>query len=311
MSAALIVSIIVVLAIVFSGFRNGLFSSAATLLMFTVSIAIAVTFYEPLAASRPFQGMEGYAQPVTLAGLFVVVYFLFQITANVFAPPTVHMQPKVNRIGGVAVSLVTAVLLSGFLGLLLCMTPWTGARVDKLEGESFIGVHPFADSIERMTRWSLGHPFDAQGTFKRLKDDESDRVCHRNLERILLRLNDIYANWDAFEPMTESKQHDAIVLGKNLVSDGASGGKGVGENGIICPCSGKPYAIRLLQFRDMPTREKERLIHAYDAEACHNGRRMVLWTWRGYDGTRSRVTVQGRIESMTDAEFPADLKSTR
>ena len=298
MDAGLIISGIVFLGIVYSGYLNGLFSSAATLLMLTVSIAIAVEFHEGLASLGPVQGMGDYALPLSMAVLFIVGYLLLAVTANVFAPPTVHMRRSVNKLGGMGLSLVTATITSGFLGLICCMTPWTGP-----EGRSFIGVDVVGQGISRMTREAGGRVFDAEGLFSRLKEAEGDRVCYRNMEDILVRLSDMYSNTEYFNPLTQKNMEDAIEKGTNLPVDGASEGKGVGPGEMNCPCSQKRYAIKLL--KDIPRQQKDKKMQMYDPEPCHalngNPERMVLWVWNGWDG--KRVRVQGKVELIPEEKF--------
>jgi hypothetical protein len=308
MNAAIILSIIVVLAIIYSGFRNGLFSSAATLLMLTTGIAIAIEFYRPLAGIRfVVTELGDYAEPMCLGLVFTVAYFLMQVTANVLAPPVVHMRPLVNKLGGIVVSLVVAIMLSGFLGLIFCMLPWTGVSGGELTGETFIGTDLVASGIGRVTRSAGGQEFDAAGVLQRLRVAEESRECYWNLSRILPRLADVYSNIDAFTPMTAAKLEDGIVNGTNLLSDGESGGKGVGPEAMFCPCGRQPYVIGLLKLGDIPYRGRGKMVLAYDAEACHvsDGKpaRMVLMGWLA-----QRAKLTGEVELMTEEQFKQEMQ---
>lgn len=301
MSAALIMSIIIVLGVVYSGYRNGLFSSVATLFMLTTGIVIAVDFYGMLASVSLLNGMGDYAEPLCLGVIFVVAYFLLQITANVFTPPTVHMSTMVNKTGGIGVSVLTGTILSGFLGLVLCMTPWTGVN----GGRSFIGTSLVAQGIAHVTSWANGKVFDADGLFAQMKEAEQDRVCYQNLQDILLRLSDAYQEHGT-EALTQATLEDAIMNGKDLMTDGLSGGKGVGPEEMRCPISNNKYVIRALKSRELPRFEDKRVIQVYDPEPLHilNGKpaRMVLETWWGGD-TQGRVRLGGRVELIPEEKF--------
>lgn len=309
MSAAFIISVVIFLVILYSGYLNGLFSSVTTLLLLTVGIAFSMSFYTRLAETRLCQPMGDYAEPVCLAVLFVLGYFALQIVANVFAPPMMHMKRIVNKVGGIGVNVGTAMLMTGFMGMLFYMTPWTG--IHKGSGE-FIGAHLVARGFEQMTLVTGGVRFDADEFFKRLKKNECDRVCRRNLQNICIRLSDVYKNRDTFDPLTEMKLRNAVVNGKNLRAEDDSGGKGVGDAGIICPHNDKPYEFRVLRFRDIPHRSKTRsgVIHVYDPEASHdlNGKpaHMVLRTWKN-----NRGKLKSKIELIPKEEFKEELKRQR
>ena len=81
---------------------------------------------------------------------------------------------------------------------------------------------------------------------------------------------------------------------------------------MTCPCSGKRYEIRPIKINEMPNREQDAVIQAYDAEPCHevNGakERMVLLTWRGLDEAR-HLKAWGKVELMSEEKFQA-LKLT-
>ena len=309
MSAAFVISVVIFLVILYSGYLNGLFSSVTTLLLLTVGIAFSMSFYMRLAETRLCRPMGDYAEPVCLVVLFVLGYFALQIAANLFAPPVIHMKRIVNKLGGIGVSVLTAMLMTGFMGLLFYMTPWTG--VNKGSGE-FIGAPLVARGFEHLTWTTGGVRFNADEFFKRLEKNERDRICRRNLQNICIRLSDVYKNRRTFQPLTKTKLHNAIVNGTNLRSDGASGGKGVGDAGIICPHSDKPYVFRVLRFRDVPhhSKTKSGVIHVYDPEASRslNGKpeRMMLRTWKD-----NRGKLKSTVELMSEKKFQEELQQQR
>lgn len=314
MSVALIISIVVFLAIVYSGYRNGLFSSAATLFMLALAMVIAAEFYGPIAATPLCRNMGDYAESVCMFLLFVVGYFMLQVTANLFTPPTVHMRRSVNKLGGIGLSVVNATILSGFLGLVFCMMPWTGVQGGHLAGESFIGTPLIADGMARLVRGVGGNAVDPAALFTRLKTAEEDRVCYRNLDDILDRLSDLYRDWESSERLTTDILKDAIENGTRLPVDGLSGGKGVGAAEMKCPCDGRDYIIIPVGIGALATVKEKENIQVYDAEYSHvvNGKpaRMVLSTWRGRDAS-GRVRVQGTIELMPEDQFPQELKDAK
>ena len=305
MSAALIISTVIFLAVLYSGYANGLFSSVSVLLMLTVTTAIAMSFYEPLAAIRPLAGMGSYAQPVCLAGLFVVTYFLLQLLVNAFAPASVRMKAIVNKLGGVGVSLLTATLITGFMGMFFYLLPWTGVH----QSRPFIATEVVARGFQQLSWCTGGRTFDADGFFERLKCEEGDRICYRNLHNISLRLREVYSNWQVFEPLTQERLEGAIVNGTNLREDGESGGKGVGSRGVLCPCSKKPYVIRALKSGVIPHRSKGRVMQVYDAEPSHklNGKpaRMVLWSHKSGSGK-----IEVEIELVSEEQFKRELETS-
>ena len=309
MSTALVISAVIFLLILYSGYLNGLFSSVTTFLLLTVGIAFSMSFYARLAETRLFRPMGDYAGPVSLAVLFMLGYFTLQIVANLFAPPVMRMKRIVNKLGGISVSALTAMLMTGFMGLLFYMTPWTG--IHKGTGE-FIGVHLVARGFEHLTWATGGVKFNVNEFFKRLKKKECDRVCYRNLQNISIILSDVYRNRDTFERFTKKKLHNAIVNGTNLLSDGTSGGKGVGDAGIICPHNDMPYVFSVLRFRDVPHRSKTKsgVIHVYGPGASRslNGklRRMVLRTWKN-----NRGKLKSKVTLMPEEKFQEELQQQR
>jgi hypothetical protein len=299
MSVALVTSVIIFLGIVYSGYLNGFMSSATTLLMLTVCMAVSVSYYGPLSSVPLWREMGGYAQPLAFIAVFLVSYFGLQLLVSVVAPSEPQISRAVDKMGGLAVSMVNGVLFTGFIGMFFYMLPWTGVH----EGyHRFLGTNLTAPALERltvMTRKGGGTVLDHKALFKRLAEAEGRRQCYRRLNNILPRLSDVYFNWEVFAPITEEKVLRAVIEGRLLRPGGASHGKGVGPKGVVCPHSGRPYVIRAC---DVPHRSKGKALQVYDSVPSHtlNGEpaRMVLWTWQTRKGN-----LEGEVELMPESQF--------
>ena len=175
-------------------------------------------------------------------------------------------------------------LMTGFMGLVFYMTPWTGVHKGS---EEFIGAHLVARGFEHMTWATGGARFSADEFFKQLKKNECDRLCRRNLQNICIRLSE----------------------NKELLS------KDISDDNITCPCDDKSYVIEPLKSRHIPYHTKGKVIHAYDREPSHNlnGKpaRMVLWTFRKRVEKSSNIKLTGEIELISEKKFQEKLQQQR
>lgn len=184
----IILSLIVVLIVAGSQYRNGIFTSATMLIQVLLAGLIAFGLWEPIADELDafFQDghMAGYEDCLVLAGLFAIALFgLRQVTNRINTEP-LDFNPMAQQIGGPVIGLVTGYFVSGFLICVLQTLPldedflgFTPRRADEPSLRSYIpgdrvwlalmrraGAYPFAWSEENPDGETL---FDRYATFDR------------------------------------------------------------------------------------------------------------------------------------------------
>lgn len=122
------ITFLVMLAVAYAHFREGLFTALTTLVNVILAGLITFNFYEPLAnlldpllARTPLAGIEDY---FAMLFLFCVCLGLLRLVTNNLANRTLEFVPVFNQIGGAAVGLVTGYLACGFIVCVLQTLPW-------------------------------------------------------------------------------------------------------------------------------------------------------------------------------------------
>jgi len=124
----IILATLLLLGIAFYQVVQGLFSAMIMTILTILSAALAFNFYEPLAelfASR----LGIYAHPIALLGVFVVPLYVLRETFDRLIKGNVVMGAWVDRIGGAAFGLVTALLILGVLTIVLQLLPFGGSML--------------------------------------------------------------------------------------------------------------------------------------------------------------------------------------
>lgn len=295
-----LVSVVIFLVLLYSGYLNGLFSSVATLFMLLICISIAMGFYVPLSSPDLMQNMGPYAAPICLLGLFLVSFFLLQAIVNVVTPPDVKLGKWVNKLGGLGVAALNAYLATGFIMTAFFLFPWTGVSADRypvmLRADRAF-VQMFGRLNYTMNYMTGGSLFPANTFWEDLATREADRLCYSNLESFIDPLSAYYDNLGSSRA-TEKDIHDLLV-------------KKVGEDSLKCPANGEPYVI--LALRTIPYDLKDRAVEVYDARPSHrlNGKpaRMGLYLWRGsVEG--ERIKVRGVVECVPEEKFQENPPAT-
>lgn len=189
----LILSIIVVLIVAGSQYRNGIFTSATMLIQVLLAGLVAFGLWEPLADELDpllHDGrMAGFEDCIALTGLFAGAVLGLRLMTNRINKEPFDFNPIAQQFGGPAIGLVTGYLVSGFLICVLQTLPleaeflgFTPRQPDEPSLRSYIpadrvwlammrraGAYPFAwaedrpDADSQFDRWAT---FDRAGTFE-------------------------------------------------------------------------------------------------------------------------------------------------
>jgi hypothetical protein len=112
-------TLIIMLAVAYSQYRNGLFGSCAMLVMVLLSGLVAFNLWEPVAdtldASLQNGILTGCEDMIALALLFGGALFGLRVAVNFLCPEMIAENGKLQHFGGAAVGLVTGYLVAGFL----------------------------------------------------------------------------------------------------------------------------------------------------------------------------------------------------
>ena len=117
--------IVLIAAIVFFQAVHGLFSSLIMALCTLVCTLVAFAFYEPLASlAGLYQTQPAYGEAIMLVALLVVPLFVLRFLVDSYLTGNIVPGMWVDRIGGAAFGLVTALLLVGTLVIAMQMLPF-------------------------------------------------------------------------------------------------------------------------------------------------------------------------------------------
>jgi uncharacterized membrane protein required for colicin V production len=188
-----ILSIIVVLIVAGSQYRNGIFTSATMLVQVLLAGLVAFGLWEPVAdeldALLQDGRLAGFEDCITLTCLFAGALLVLRLITNRINKEPLDFNPIAQQFGGPAIGLVTGYLVSGFLICVLQTLPldeeflgFTPRRPDESTLRSYIpadrvwlammrraGAYPFAwaednpDADSQFDRWAT---FDRAGTFE-------------------------------------------------------------------------------------------------------------------------------------------------
>jgi uncharacterized membrane protein required for colicin V production len=183
-----LLSLIVVLIVAGSQYRNGIFTSATMLIQVLLAGVVAFGFWEPIADELDAYWQEGrlagYEDCLVLTGLFAIALLVMRQVTNRINTEPLDFNPIAQQIGGPAIGLVTGYLVSGFLICVLQTLPldedflgFAPRRADEPHLRSYIpgdrvwlammrraGAYPLAWSEENPDADAL---FDRYATFDR------------------------------------------------------------------------------------------------------------------------------------------------
>ncbi len=122
-----ILSLIVVLIVAGSQYRNGIFTSATMLVQVLLAGLIAFGLWEPVAdeldALLQDGRLAGFGDCMALTGLFAGVLLVLRLITNRINKEPLDFNPIAQQFGGPAIGLVTGYLVSGFLICVLQTLP--------------------------------------------------------------------------------------------------------------------------------------------------------------------------------------------
>jgi hypothetical protein len=129
-----VLTMLVMLIVAWASFREGLFTSVATLVNVLLAGVVTYNFWEPLAGTldSTLQGsfLDGYQDFVMIGVLFAVVLGVLRMITNNLAYTIIEFSPTLQQFGGAGVGLLTGYLLSGFLICAFETLPWHRNFID-------------------------------------------------------------------------------------------------------------------------------------------------------------------------------------
>jgi hypothetical protein len=174
-------TIVVVLAVAYAFFLQGLLTAFAMLVNVFIAGLVAFNFWEPIAAEldQSLHGtfVEGYEDWICMIGLFCVTLTVLRLITNVIAANEPEVQPIVQQGGAAVCGALTGYLTAGFI---ICAMQTLPLSADFLGFNSKVeyvsGVRRFLPSdrvwLALMQRGSLGplstdgDGFDPRGYFE-------------------------------------------------------------------------------------------------------------------------------------------------
>jgi hypothetical protein len=120
----LLATIVIMAAVAWAHYRNGLFAAVIMLMMVLISGLFAFGFWEPLAdaldtaTQQNLKALAGTEDMIALSFLFCVPFALMRWGFTHLVPEMIEEQGAIQHFGGAAVGLITGYFLAGFL---VCM----------------------------------------------------------------------------------------------------------------------------------------------------------------------------------------------
>ncbi len=119
----MIVALLLILGFAFYQSLQGLFSTMIMAMLTILCAAVAFNFYEPLGQSLVEQ-VGAYAYPAGLILLFAVPLIVLRFIFDSLIRGTVMLDVWIDRIGGAAFGLITALVVVGMLTITVQMLPF-------------------------------------------------------------------------------------------------------------------------------------------------------------------------------------------
>ena len=136
----IIIAALLLLGIAFFQAVQGMFSAIIMAVLSVLCAAIALNFYEPLAAVLIAKGwLGGYAHGLVLLALFVIPLLVLREIFDRVIRRSVQMGVWPDRIGGGALGLLTGLVLVGMLMIVVALLPLGG---------SFISYRPYDAQLQ-------------------------------------------------------------------------------------------------------------------------------------------------------------------
>lgn len=146
---------VLIAAIVFYQVIQGLFSATIMAILSILAMALAFTYYEPLAVGiwklSDLERNPMYLYPAALMAIFFLSLLSMRIVMDRLVAQNMVMGVWADRIGGGAVGLVTALVIVGMLTICMQMLPFNS---------SIMGYKPFDDSLKRAGSIAIFKPDD-------------------------------------------------------------------------------------------------------------------------------------------------------
>src|SRR5687768_18012806 len=79
---------------------QGLLSGFISAVIAIISAAVALSFYEPLAAAMSGGKFQDQAYAVTLIALFAITYIVLRVLFDKFVPGNIRLPATVDKVGG-------------------------------------------------------------------------------------------------------------------------------------------------------------------------------------------------------------------
>src|SRR5579871_3721695 len=130
----LFMSILIILAVAYAHFREGIFTAFTMLVNVVLAGVITFNFWEPLAGlfDKPLSGtfLDGFQDFLVLVPMYCLVLGLLRVCTNNLAYSQIEFQATLQQFGGGGLGLLTGYLISGFWVCALETLPWHREFID-------------------------------------------------------------------------------------------------------------------------------------------------------------------------------------
>jgi uncharacterized membrane protein required for colicin V production len=123
-----IMTVLIMLAVAYAFWREGLMTAATTFVNVILAGIVAFNFWEPLAdVFEPVLAgsiLAGYEDAIVMLILFALTLGILRLATNNLCNKDLEYPPALLRGGGLAFGLLTGYLVAGFLVCLMQTLPW-------------------------------------------------------------------------------------------------------------------------------------------------------------------------------------------
>ena len=308
-SVAEITSIVIVLAVAYSGYYNGLLGAVVTLCVVVFSAILAVNLYAPIARMGFLAGLGWYAVPVCLLVVFVFFLFLLQFLANGIYPPVLTVPKKLNQSSGAIAVFAAGFFMAGFLMITFALLPGTGGPADRqglLNSDEF-----FAKAIQSISSWCGSVQFNADEFLVEARkekvqfqprdysrDDPKEEMYNKN-NKCWEQLRKVGVAIQDYADQNEGEFPKSPV---DLL-DYLSGKPSVRNRTIACPLTKQRYGFfPVKNYRDVEGDED--FILVYDVVQAPYGHQLEVQGKRGEFVTKRAVLFAGKRGGEVRKPYP-------
>lgn len=112
-----IILIVLILAVAYFHYLQGMFSATLSATLAVIAALLAVSLHEPLAEAVFGGAISDWSYALCLVGLFAIIYTLLRVAFDKLVPGNVRIPPAADKIGGAVMGVIAGMFATGIIAV--------------------------------------------------------------------------------------------------------------------------------------------------------------------------------------------------